>query len=170
MERELILLGLLKREEMHGYQLHEFIDNTMQTCVDIKKPTAYYLLDKMTQQGFISRTDEKAGNRPTRHVYRLTPLGEKRFQTLLRKNLGNYRQNRYPNNTGILFLEELPTDEAIKLLTKRYSVIQSKLEEAKAAPPHSGSMQFVIDHQITMLDAELSWLGSVIDHLHNQLN
>lgn len=54
MERELLLLGLLQQQEMHGYQLHEFIDSYMQTCVDLKKSTAYYLLEKMAKDGFLS--------------------------------------------------------------------------------------------------------------------
>lgn len=165
MERELLLLGLLKREQMHGYQLHEFIDSYMQTCVDIKKPTAYYLLDKMEKQGLITRKEEKEGNRPTRRVYSMTWAGEEYFQTLLRQNLATYDQNLYPNNTGFIFLEELPQEEAITLLEKRHELLISKLKEAQEAPTHSGGMQFMIDHQVTMLQAELSWLENVITHL-----
>ena len=29
MEKKLLLLGLLRRQEMHGYQLNEFIDNNV---------------------------------------------------------------------------------------------------------------------------------------------
>ena len=165
MERELLLLGLLKREQMHGYQLHEFIDSNMQTCVDIKKPTAYYLLDKMERQGLITRKEEKEGNRPTRRVYSMTSAGEERFQTLLRQNLAAYDQNLYPNNTGFIFLEELPQEEAITLLEKRRELLGSKLDEAQDAPPHSGGIKFMIDHQVTMLQAELSWLEKVINHI-----
>lgn len=165
MERELLLLGLLKREQMHGYQLHEFIDSNMQTCVDIKKPTAYYLLDKMERQGLIKHKEEKEGNRPPRQVYSMTDVGEERFQVLLRRNLATYNQNLYPNNTGFIFLEELPEDEAITLLLNRQELISAKLAETQAAPPHSRGMQFMIDHQITMLQAELSWLQNVINRL-----
>ena len=169
MERELLLLGLLKREEMHGYQLHEFIDSFMQTCVDIKKPTAYYMLDKMEQQGLITRKEEQEGNRPPRRVYSMTPAGEAQFQKLLRQNLAAYQQNRYPNNTGFIFLEELPEDEAIRLLLKRRRILNDLLQEAFAAPPHSQNMQYMIDHQIIMLRAELSWLEGVIGQLQEDI-
>ncbi|MDX1414913.1 MAG: PadR family transcriptional regulator [Candidatus Promineifilaceae bacterium] len=165
MERELLLLGLLKREQMHGYQLHEFIDSYMQTCVDIKKPTAYYLLDKMERQGLITRKEEKKGNRPTRRVYSMTTAGEERFQHLLRRNLATYQQNLYPNNTGFIFLQELPLDEAVALLLQRRQLIRARLQEAKGAPHHPSGMQYMIDHQITMLQAELTWLEGVIERL-----
>ena len=49
MERQLLLLGLLRREDMHGYRLNEFIERDMAFCTDVKKPTAYYLLDKLAE-------------------------------------------------------------------------------------------------------------------------
>ena len=50
MERELLLLGVLRQGEMHGYQLHDFIERSLAFCTDLKKPTAYFLLDKMGSQ------------------------------------------------------------------------------------------------------------------------
>ena len=112
MERELLLLGLLQKEEMHGYQLHEFIDSFMQTCVDLKKSTAYYLLEKMAKEGYVTRTEEREGNRPPRRVYHLTPAGEARFLDLLRQNLATYLPAKFPGDTGLTFLDNLPTDRS----------------------------------------------------------
>ena len=61
MEKKLLLLGLLRRQEMHGYQLNEFIDNNLALCTDLKKPTAYYLLDQMSKDGWISAEAEQEG-------------------------------------------------------------------------------------------------------------
>ena len=44
-ERELLLLGLLRRREMHGYQLSEFLDTHLGLFFHLKKATAYNLLD-----------------------------------------------------------------------------------------------------------------------------
>jgi len=41
MERELLLLGLLRGEEMHGYQLSEFIDSHLGTTVYPTRPASY---------------------------------------------------------------------------------------------------------------------------------
>ena len=35
MERELLLLGFLRRENMHGYKLNEFIERDMAACTDL---------------------------------------------------------------------------------------------------------------------------------------
>ncbi len=165
MERELLLLGLLKREKMHGYQLHDFIDSYMQTCVDIKKSTAYYLLDKMAQQGLVKRREEREGKRPIRHVYSITAAGESYFQGLLRQNLATYKPARYPSNTGLIFLDHLPTNETLSLLRRRHKHLTENLSQTAQAPVHSGSMQFVVEHQLALLQAELAWLESVIERL-----
>ena len=47
MERELLLLGLLRSQDMHGYQLHEAIDSHLGMVVQLTKPTAYGLLSNM---------------------------------------------------------------------------------------------------------------------------
>ena len=77
MERELLLLGLLREKGMHGYQLLEFIDTQMSMCVDLKKPTAYFLLERMTATGWIRFEQSQEGNRPPRRVYTITPKGRK---------------------------------------------------------------------------------------------
>ena len=168
MERELLLLGLLQKEEMHGYQLHEFIDSFMQTCVDLKKSTAYYLLEKMTKEGYVTRTEEREGNRPPRRVYHLTPAGETRFLELLRQNLATYLPAKFPGDTGLTFLDNLPTDESVTLLQQRREQLANALAVIKQAPVHTGSLQFMIAHQQLHLQSELDWLDSVIEQLANE--
>ena len=111
MERELLLLGLLRGHEMHGYQLMEFIDTQMASCVDLKKPTAYFLLDKMTAAGWIHFEQNQEGNRPPRRVYGITTEGEKAFQRLLRENLAAYEPARFISDIGLAFVDALPAEE-----------------------------------------------------------
>ena len=165
MERELLLLGLLQKEEMHGYQLHEFIDSFMQTCVDLKKSTAYYLLEKMAKQGYVTRTEEREGNRPPRRVYHLTPAGEEHFLDLLQQNLATYLPAKFPGDTGLTFLDNLPTEETVVLLQQRRQQLAKALTLIEQTPTHTGSLQFMIEHQQIHLQSELTWLDSVIARL-----
>ena len=90
MEKELLLLGILRRQDMYGYQLAEFIEHNLGTCTDLTKPMAYYLLDKMAQAGWITAEQTQPGKRPARRVYHLTGEGEATFQHLLRQSLASY--------------------------------------------------------------------------------
>src|SRR5512145_2547360 len=116
MERELLLLGFLHREHAHGYRLNEFIEHEMATCTDIKKPTAYFLLDKMAQQGWITMRETRAGNRPPRRVYRLTAKGETQYQQLLRENLGSFIAAKFPGDIGLAYADDLDPQEVLSLL------------------------------------------------------
>lgn len=165
MEKKLLLLGLLRRQEMHGYQLNEFIDNNLSLCTDLKKPTAYYLLDKMASDGWISAATEQDGNRPPRRVYRLTETGEDVFQRLLRENLAQYSPVNFRGDVGMAFLDWLAPDEALPLLELQKRQVQARLESVRAIPTHGGSLQLIFSHQTRHLQAELDWLNEVIDQL-----
>ncbi|MCU0512640.1 MAG: helix-turn-helix transcriptional regulator [Anaerolineae bacterium] len=165
MERELLLLGLLRREDMHGYQLHEFIERNMTSCTDLKKPTAYHLLEKMTERGWLQPSPAQAGNRPARRVYRITPAGEAAFQALLRENVATHYPAYFTGNIGLAYLDALPAPEALARLRERHTSLAAELARLTAVPPHAGSLQWLIDHQRHHLRAELDWLETLIQHL-----
>ena len=168
MEKKLLLLGLLRRQEMHGYQLNEFIDNNLALCTDLKKPTAYYLLDQMSKEGWISAEMAQEGNRPPRRVYRLTETGEAAFQQLLRESLAEYFPVNFPGDIGLAFLDWLPPQECPPLLELQKQKARARLEQMQAIPPHEGSLGLIFSHQIHHLQAELAWLDTVIENLKNK--
>lgn len=168
MEKKLLLLGLLRRQEMHGYQLNEFIDNNLALCTDLKKPTAYYLLDQMARDGWISAETVQEGNRPPRRVYRLTNPGEAAFQQLLREGLASYQPVNFPGDIGLAFLDWLAPAEALPLLEQQKQQLTARLEQISAIPAHSGSLGLIFAHQSQHLQAELAWLETVIETVKSQ--
>lgn len=162
MERELLLLGILRQQEMHGYQLTEFINRDLAYCTNLKKPTAYFLLKKMAEAGLIVDEVEQAGGRPERHVYRLTPAGEAEFQRLLRENLSAHQPAAFADDVGLAFLDTLDAAEGRALLEQRRGQIAARLDEVRAVPRHGGTIQLMIEHQARHLEAELVWLDQVL--------
>ena len=165
MARELLLLGLLRQDEMHGYQLHEMFSSVLAHSIDLKKPTAYFILDKMAQRGWVTVSSTQEGNRPMRKVYRLTPDGEAAFERLLRENLATYADAESTGDIGLAFMDALPPTEAAALLLKRRERLSVLVLSAHAIPPHEGTFQFMIEHRIRHLEADLAWLDSVIARL-----
>jgi len=165
MDEKLLLLGLLRNQQMHGYQLFEFIDRAMAACTDLKKPTAYYLLNRMAQDGWIEERQEQEGNRPPRKVYRLTQQGEAAFQRLLRENLSTYRTPSFTGDIGLAFLDSLAPAEALALLGLRRAAIAAALTAVEQAPQHHGSLQWMIAHQQQYLQTELAWIDHLLAHL-----
>jgi DNA-binding PadR family transcriptional regulator len=164
MERKLLLLGLLRSDEMHGYQLNEFIDSHFDTIVSLKKPTAYRLLDNMTDDGWVTHREERDGNRPPRRVFTITPDGEAAFQRLLRESLVDYQPIVSPGNIGLLFLHVISPEEAVELLQKRREKVESVLKITHAHEIDKEQHSFLLLHQTRHLTTELEWLAEVIAH------
>jgi DNA-binding PadR family transcriptional regulator len=165
MDKQLFLLGLLRHQNMHGYQLNEFIEGTLATCVDIKKPTAYYALNKMLEDGWVQFVEEQEGHRPPRRVYGITPEGEAAFQRLVRENLGTFHSTQFGGDFGLAFLDAVPGGEARPLLAQRRAGLVAHLAELEAVPVHQGSLQLMIEHQTRHLQTELAWLDEVLARL-----
>jgi DNA-binding PadR family transcriptional regulator len=168
MDRELLLLGLLRHGGLHGYRLNEFINRDLATCTDLKKPTAYHLLGKMAERGWIVVTDEQQeGNRPPRRIYQITEAGEAMFQSLLRQNLAAHTPTRFTGDIGIAFMDALPPDEQAALLAERRAGLAAELEALQHTPDsaHRGSLALLITHQMRHLTAELAWLDEIAAHV-----
>mgnify|MGYP001097682235 CR=1 FL=1 len=165
MERELLLLGLLRSQNMHGYQLHEAIESHLGMGVQLTKPTAYRLLSSMAEDGWVTSREEQEGNRPPRRVYAITPQGEVAFQRLLRENLANYQPSDYTCHIGLAFLDELSAEVALPLLHRRRAAMEELFDSTRAHGEHPGSLQLVLERQVQLLAAELEWLDTVIARL-----
>jgi len=166
MERKLLLLGLLRSQKMHGYQLNEAIDSHLGASVHLKKPTAYRLLDEMARDGWIVWQEEQEGNRPPRRIYSLTPPGEAAFQRLLRESLASYKPAELLSDISLAFLDVLAAAEVLPLLRKRRSIIEGLLQAVSVHNEgHPGSFQLMIEHQRRHLAAELEWLDEVITRI-----
>lgn len=81
----LVLLGLLKKEDMYGYQLVQEIERLSGGRIVTQEGSLYPVLYKLQEQGLITDTRVKVGKRMTRVYYHLEPAGEVRFQELLRE-------------------------------------------------------------------------------------
>jgi len=164
-EPKLLLLGLLRQHDMHGYQLYEFIERDLSICTDLKKSTAYFLLGKLAEDGWIEEEQVQEGNRPPRRVYSLTTNGEAEYQRLLRQNLSSYTPAFFSGDAGLAFIDALESQEALGLLKERRGRIAGALAGLNAVPTHAGSLQLVIDHRRCHLQAELEWLDSLLERL-----
>ena len=166
MHRELLLLGVLRQGNMHGYGINEFIQRDMAYCADLKKATAYHLLQKMAAAGWIQERMDQEGNRPPRRTYTVTAEGEAAFQRLLRENLSAHTSPRFEGDIGIAFIDQLPAGEALILLRERQAVLKAELETLEQVQSHGqGSMQLILLHQKRYLGFELDWLAEVMTHL-----
>ncbi|MBQ8833889.1 MAG: PadR family transcriptional regulator [Oscillospiraceae bacterium] len=81
----LVLLSLLKREDMYGYQLVQETEKSSGGRLTTQEGSLYPVLYKLLDQGLISDKKVLVGKRMTRVYYHLEPRGEERLQELIRE-------------------------------------------------------------------------------------
>ena len=168
LHHELLLLGLLDERRMHGYELHEFLEHQLRFVSDLKKPTAYRLLERLYQRGLVERSVERQGRRPERLVYRLTPAGRVRFERLLREQLASANRAADPGNVALLFCDRLAPGERAALLRRRRSAVAELRDQAAAfRQAHAAGTPawLVLEHELAHLEAELRWLDATLNEL-----
>ena len=117
-EKRLLLLGLLHSEDMHGYQLNQFLKHPS-NAIRIGKANAYQLLAKLENQGFVSHVEQREGNRPPRLVYSITPAGKTEMLRLVKNQLAAYQPIDNPGSIPLNFIDLLTPEEALPLLKQR---------------------------------------------------
>lgn len=173
MDQRILLLGLLRMQEMHGYQLNDFIDRRLDFVTDLKKPTAYYILNKLCKDGYVREETEQAGNRPERRVYHITAAGEECFQKLLRQNLASFEQTYFADDMGVLFMHSLAPHEVREALEKKLAQVRleiANLEEQGLSGHHEANdpVRLVLNHKMAHLQVDEQWIGDLITMLNQR--
>ena len=162
--RQLLLLGLLRIQTMHGYQLNQFLEEHLDFMTSLKPSTAYYTLERMAAEGLVEAHAEQAGNRPTRQIYAITPAGEIRYRELLRRNLASYDPCESADAIGIAFLADLPPEEARQLLAEKRALIQDRLDKILAAEDRvdaASATHLSLERVKRQHQLDLEWLSEV---------
>ena len=81
----LVILALLKKEDMYGYQLVQQTIAVSGGRIITQEGSLYPVLYKLLDQGLISDRKVLVGKRMTRVYYHLEPAGETRLQELIRE-------------------------------------------------------------------------------------
>ena len=79
----LVILSLLKKEDMYGYQLVQETNQLSGGRIVTQEGSLYPVLYKLLDQGLISDRKVQVGKRMTRVYYHLEPAGEDRLGKLI---------------------------------------------------------------------------------------
>lgn len=170
-ERELLLLGLLRREVMYGYQLSQFLEHSLDSLLPMKRSTAYFLLDRLARRGLVRNETAREGKRPERRVYRLTVDGETVLDEELRRHLADHHPAYHPDAVGYFFLNMLPPQEQMDLLHHRLDALRERRGRAEERlDAHAGTpARRMMSHRVAVLRAEEAWLQSLFEDIRGSL-
>jgi DNA-binding PadR family transcriptional regulator len=134
-KNELVVLGLLNEEPMHGYQLYHEIDKrNMEAWAQVNLASVYNTLDRLRRAKMVEAKKEKPGRMPEREVFHITRQGKRKLSSLVEEAVTD---DRMPENNfcvGIAFLLGLTKKKALECLEikrKRMRKLVEHLEDLK---------------------------------------
>lgn len=176
MHKHIVLLGLLMRRPMYGQQIREVIEvHHEQFAASLKKPTIYYQLDRLVEEGFLEiRREAVEAPGPglgasqvalrEREIYHLTPAGEAYFFHLVQEALLTYIPGLSDLEVSLFFLQQVAPQRAIEWLEERKELLLLTRERlivqwAELSEEEQRDHHLINDHSLTLLDAEISWIS-----------
>lgn len=104
---EYALLGFLKQGPLHGYQLHQELNNPngVGRTWRVKQAQLYAWLEKLESDGYVTSSMQPQETRPARRVYRITDKGQHVFDEWLSTPVQAPRQMRQEFQLKLFFAQ-----------------------------------------------------------------
>jgi DNA-binding PadR family transcriptional regulator len=168
-QQELILLGLLKESPKHGYEIKLKIKEILSLFAGVELKSIYYPLRLLEKKGLVTKHIGKAGKRPQRLVYSLTPRGENRFNELLNKSFLNFKRPHFSLDLSLYFLRYVKSPVAKRRLRARTQVLKNLSQElkqmAESMKNKKSALFHILEHNLQMVETEQRFLLNLIKAL-----
>ena len=162
---ELIILGILQENELHGYQLKRYADRLLAGFYEVSYGTLYPKFKKLEQNQFISSRSMKSNGGQEKIHYQLTGEGKIYFLKLMED---------IPNETfpvkwarfkiKLLFFAYIDKDIREHLVMNMLQNIENEIIKLKEIQKNSGLDKYqklIIIRNINELNQNYEWLSSI---------
>jgi DNA-binding PadR family transcriptional regulator len=163
---ELAILGLLKEQTMHGYQLKKRLADTLGSFWQVSYGSLYPALRRLQKQEAVEMIfpKEEVGRR--KNVYRITAKGEAIFAELLER-AGQDATTDDAFSVRLAFFKYLKPETRIRLLERRRAFLDgrsSNLSDAlhRAKETIDNYTLSLMNHQLAATEDDIRWLDDMI--------
>jgi DNA-binding PadR family transcriptional regulator len=166
-KNELVVLGLLNQEPMHGYQIyHEIEKRNMETWAQVNLASIYNTLDRLRKGKMVQAKKEKPGRMPEREVFHITEKGKQMLSALVEEAICDSRMPENNFCVGVAFLFGLSKKKALeclKIRKKNLKRIEEHLKKLKKDFEHQlpFNWKFILSHGIDHLRMETGMLDDL---------
>ncbi len=164
---ELAILGLLKEQELHGYELKKRLAETMGSGTGVSFGSLYPALARLEKADAVRVVPipSPRGGRGKK-VYSLTPRGEALFVELLAADAGSSEDER-SFNLRLAFARYLSRDARIGMLERRRAYLLERLARSRGAIRHGWGRfdaytRSLMEHGSETTESDISWLDRLI--------
>jgi DNA-binding PadR family transcriptional regulator len=158
------LLGFLRREPMHGYELHQRLADPdgLGPVWRLKQAQLYALLARLEEEGYVLATLQPQEPRPPRKIYRLTRAGRAAFLNWVKAAVPRGRQIRLEFLAKLYFARQEGPEVAAQLLARQRAACRDWLQGQQAEAERIGRANpyewLVTQFRLGQIEAMLAWL------------
>ncbi|HEX3424899.1 MAG TPA: PadR family transcriptional regulator [Acidimicrobiales bacterium] len=188
---ELAILGLLKEQELHGYELKKRLADTVGSGAAVSFGSLYPALGRLEKAGAVrivlpspgseylaltgALTGELAAMRSAKpvvrggrgkKVYAITERGQRVFEELLTADAGSNEDER-SFNLRLAFARHLSRDDRIGMLERRRAYLLERLARTRGSIRHGWGRldaytRSLMEHGNETTEHDISWLDRLI--------
>jgi DNA-binding PadR family transcriptional regulator len=168
---ELSLLGLVRQQPMHPYEIHQRLTTTALSDVwRIKQAHLYALLHRLEDEGLLVGTTENQINRPPRRMLRLTEQGRAAFDEWMRAPVTHGRDFRLEFLAKLYFAHQEGAAATQSLIDQQRNACQRLLDDLDhreaTLPTDHVYRHLVVQFRRGQIQAILAWLDACRIVLH----
>ncbi len=185
---DLAILGLLKEQPLHGYELKKRLGETLGSLWGISYGSLYPALRRLEHDGSIEIVEPESvsvpmpatgsldgdlaaarqrrpakATRRTKKAYRITPQGEARLAQLLVDDDASGDDER-TFALKLAFCGHLDPEARLEVLTRRRAALADRLAHARRASPGRGDRytRSLFEHRTQSTQRDLEWVDALI--------
>jgi PadR family transcriptional regulator AphA len=164
---EYVVLALLKRGPMHGYEMARMAreEGIGDVCA-LEQSALYAYLNNLEARGLVGWREQRQGRRPPRKLYALTASGSEEADRWLRQPVSRMREVRREFLVKVHLLESVHSADIVPLLRRQLAVCRLYLErideELRGA---AGFARLVALSRQSAAQATIAWIEAYANEL-----
>ncbi len=167
---ELAVLGLLKDQPMHGYQLNRELADQLGGAWRVSYGSLYPSLRRLEKQGAIEALPDPATGATRgrkRTTYRITEEGERLFFELLQETPHDNQTEDQRFRVRLVFFRYLPPETRLRLLERRRAGLEERLatirDSMRTTREHSDDYTLALmQHGRSTTESDIAWVDGLI--------
>lgn len=162
---DLAILGLLKEQDLHGYELKKRLSDTLGLASGVSFGSLYPALARLERAGAVAASaSPDAGRARSRKVYVISARGHELFDELLAADAASIEDGRM-FHLRLAFARYLPAEARLGMLERRRAQLLERLHQTGVGRVGRLADRYVrslIDHEREATEHDLSWIERLI--------
>ena len=166
---ELAILGLLKEQPMHGYQLSRELGESLGGFWRVSYGSLYPTLRRLERAGEVEAVaSEEATVGRRKQVYRITAKGEETFFQLLQEAPHDNQSEDQRFRVRLAFFRYLPPETRLRLLERRRAYLENRLNSITDSLRSTRARVddytlSLMEHGRADVESDLAWVDGLIE-------